>query len=423
MHIIDSLFIGHSHLREREWLIATDCVGGLTALPDENLESVPASLQHELAYHEISGRRQLRMIEATEVYLFYPQLLEQPGGAPGWNDPVYLYGSLYGPWPEVAGTNEAHIGVEGQLTVTRADLLDGLVRGAEYAFHYSRPGGESGPDARCFNLILPGDSENEIRRGAGIILTYPLLPATLITTDVSNEIVVSQLLYDLLSALKEDLIREKIGHPLREWTLPVPSRLTLEQELQSQGYTIKGEKAVRKTASGEGFKGFLTSVFGALMSEEVDLPPEGEVDEYFDLARRALQSLPGWPSPCGLALRECIKPAPARQRARPRPSPQIKTPRISSPPPPIATPQARPASGSPGEVPDWMRDFMTVHRRPNAPPSKLTLTTPLTPQRPQSFSGPEWMNDFEQSTPMKKTDEKPPQTSAGKTPDWMKDFE
>jgi hypothetical protein len=269
---------------------------------------------------------------------------------------------------------------------------------------------------------LPGDAESEIRRGAGIILTYPLLPAALITTDVSNEIVVSQLLYDLLSGLKEDLSREGIGHPLRQMTLPVPSRLTLEQELQSQGYTINGEKAVRKTASGEGFKGFLTSVFGALMSEEVDLPPEGEVDEYLDLARRALQSLPGWPSPCSLALRECLKPAPVRQRARPVPPPQIKTPRLSSPPPRMATPPARPPVGSPDEVPDWMRDFMTVHRRPNAPPSKLTSTTPLTSQRPQSSSGPDWMKDFEQNTP-KKTDEKPPRTSAGKTPDWMKDFE
>jgi hypothetical protein len=33
------------------------------------------------------------------------------------------------------------------------------------------------------------------------------------------------------------------------------------------------------------------------------------------------------------------------------------------------------------------------------------------------------MKDFAQSTPIEKTDEKTPRRSAGKTPDWMKDFE
>src|SRR5262249_54008691 len=56
--------------------------------------------------------------------------------------------------------------------------------------------------------------------------------------DVSNEIVVKQLLYDILIALKEDLERERIARPLRSMTIPVPSRFLLEQELQSQGYSI-----------------------------------------------------------------------------------------------------------------------------------------------------------------------------------------
>ena len=294
----------------------------------------------------------------SEVFLFDLQLLEQPAGAPGWNDPVYLYGRMYGPYPESAG--ERPVGVEGQLTLTRGDLLQGLVDEAAGAFRCAGTGDAEGQARRCFHMMLPGDAEAEIRGGSGLILSYPLLPAELITDDVSNEIVVSQLLFDMLSALKEDLEREQAEHPLRGLTLPVPSRASLEQQLRSQGYEIEGDTAFRKAASGEGFKGLLASVFGALTSESVELPPEADIDEMLDLANRVLKSLPGWPPPRAQALRERVRPAPARNNAGlVRPGP-YRTPQLTAPiPPPVRPPQPVRRSSEP---PEWMKDFMSAHQ-------------------------------------------------------------
>lgn len=102
-HLVASFVVGHRHLEERRWAVAVDGLGHLRALPCEDRGQLPAGLQSELAFHEMSGGQPPRLLEAGEVFLFNLQLLEQPAGAPGWNDPVYLYGKLYGPWPAGAG--------------------------------------------------------------------------------------------------------------------------------------------------------------------------------------------------------------------------------------------------------------------------------------------------------------------------------
>jgi hypothetical protein len=423
-HIIDSLFIGGRHLAERELAIAVDCLGNLRALPLDDIDTFPATARTELAYHEISGGGQRRLLEATEFYLFRPDLLEQPAGTPGWNDPVYLYGALYGPWPSADRKHAA--GIEGQLTITRGDLLEGLVRGAGHAFRYAGSGGAGARDARCFHLSLPGDREEEIRRGSGIILAYPLLPVELIQTDVSNEFVVSQLLYDILIALKEDLEREQIVHQLRSTVLPVPSRMTLERQLIAQGYEIKGNAAVKKTEAGGGFQGLLATVFGPLMSDRLALPPEGDADDFLNLAVAILNTLPGWPSPRIEALRRCEKPVSVEtyrnaQRRRAVESPQIRIPQPSV----IQRPtQVRPVRPS-NDPPDWMRDFITAHSSPGAPAPRLTSTAAVNRKSKSSAeSGTqelEWMKDF--APPAADKNRKPDKSEAQTKPDWIDDFE
>lgn len=383
-HVVDSFFVGARHLAAREWAVAVDAAGGMQTLPRDDGE-LSEAIQTELAYHEMTGGRG-RLLEASEVFLFSLELLEQPAGTPGWNDPVYLYGTLYGPHPAY----EQAPGVEGQLTITRGDLLEGLIRSADHAFRYSRPGAENKPP-RCFHLTLPADREEEIRQGAGIVLAYPLLPEELIRTDVSNEIVVKQLIYDILAAIKEDLERERVAHPLRSMVIPVPSRFTLEQQLMAEGYSIENGAAVKKAPGGEGFKGFLAGVFGSLMNDSLELPPEADVDEFLEIAGRVLNSLPGWPSPRAEALRMRVKPAPAeaqRNRRSAQPA-QIKIPQ-----PGEARPRApvRPIRQS-DEPPDWMRDFIAAHHRPNAASPRLTST--LGVKKPAPSPKPEWMKDFE----------------------------
>jgi hypothetical protein len=417
-HIIDSFFIGGRHLVERELAIGVDCLGNLRAMPLDDFDMFPVTARTELAYHDMSGGGQRRMLEATEFSLFRLELLEQPAGTPGWNDPVYLYGTLYGPWPSSDRKHAA--GIEGQLTITRGDLLEGMVRGSGHAFRYAGSDGKGGQDVRCFHLLLPGGREDEIRGGSGIVLAYPLLPAELTLTDVSNELVVSQLLYDVLVALKEDLEREQIVHPLRSIVLPVPSREILERQLMSQGYEIKGDAAVKKAEAGGGFQGILATVFGPFMSDRLELPPEGEPDEFLDLAVTTLNTLSGWPSPRIAALRSCVKPVPAEAyrnalTRRAAPAPQIRVPQ----PHMIQRPaQLRPVRLV-NETPDWMRDFIAAHREPGAPPPRLTSTSaPNLKSKAQEL---EWMKDFtpESADKHRKQDKSESQTK----PEWLDDFE
>jgi hypothetical protein len=415
-HVIDSFFIGGRHLVERELAVTVDCLGNLRAAPLDDLDTFPAAARTELAYDDMSGAGQRRMLEATEFFLFRPDLLEQPAGTPGWNDPVYLYGTLYGPWPSADRKHAA--GIEGQLTITRGDLLEGLVRGSGHAFRYAGAGGAR--DARLFHMLLPGDREEEIRRGSGFILAYPLFPPELILTDVSNELVVSQLLYDILFALKEDLEREQIAHALRSIVLPVPSRTTLERQLMSQGYEIKGGSAVKKAPSGGGFQGLLATVFGPLMSDRLELPPEGEADDFLNLAVTTLNTLPGWPSQRIAALRSCVKPVPAEAyrnalTRRAAHAPQIRTPRPSVN---RRSAPVRPVRSG-DEPPDWMRDFIASHREPGAPPPMLTSTSTL--DRKSAPPEMEWMKDF---APQPEDKHRKPDESESQTkPEWLDDFE
>src|SRR5262245_3166384 len=427
-HVIDSFFIGNRHLVERELAIAVDGLGNLQAILLDEADKLPAAVKTELAYHEMSGSSQRRRIEAAEFFLFRLELLEQPARVPGWNDPVYLYGTLYGPWP--ASVQSHPVGIEGQLTITRGDLLEGLVRGACHAFRYSGSDADGTLPVRCFHLLLPGDRDEEIRCGSGIVLAYPLFPPELILTGISNEIVVSQLLYDILSTLKEDLECERVAHPLRSMVLPVPNRMNLEQQLTSKGYEIKGDTAVKKVDAGAGFQGFLAAVFGSLMSERLDLPPEGEVDDFLNLATITLNALPDWPTSRILALRNCVKQvtAEAHRAAATRrtlSTQQIKTPQPGKAQQPAQLRQIRQVS----KPQDWMQDFIAAHHQPGAPPPRLTSTAVLKREsRSTSTDKSEvrntgWMKDFApQAQQAADKHEKPDKSEIETEPEWIDDF-
>ncbi|MCL4294543.1 MAG: hypothetical protein KJ077_02395 [Anaerolineae bacterium] len=425
-HVVDSFFLGNRPTSNREWIVMTDIAGALRALPADLSNTFPPSVQAEMAYHEVSGAVFGRMLEVEEFFLLDVQVLEQPADTPGPNDPVYLYGILYGPYSNI---EDAPISAtKGQLTITRADALAGLVQGAAHAFRYVNSADPGEPPSCCFHMMLPGDREEEIRHGQGIVLAYPLLPAELALSAASNETVVNQLLYDLLSALKEDLSREGIENLLCSMTLPVPSRSNLEYQLEFEGYTIKGDTAIREVSAGKGFGGLLASVFGTLTQERLDLPPQGNVDDFLKIARDALKALPGWPSPRAIALRERVKAVSTERRGAIEsisllPSREAGTPRPSSTPMRVRLP----AMSEAGETPAWMQDFIEAHRKPGAPPPKLTsIVGPRQHKephpKPSSAKKPDWMKDFEPDSPITRTG-KSNQSNPPDKPDWMKDFE
>lgn len=445
IHALDSFFVGGRHVSEREYVVTVDQSGDLNLLPGENKSEFPGELQSELSYSDMIGSGG-RLLDAIEFYIFNVQLLEQPGNAPGLNDPVYLYGTLYGPFPSETTLQPA--GLDGQLTVTRGDLLEGLIQSAKHPFGYSPDAGVSG---RSLHITLAGDREEEIARGAGIVMAYPMLPGDMVQTNPANELVVTQMLYDVLSALRADMIAEKVSSPLCKMTLPVPNRMLVEEQLKQRGYTIEGNTAVIKTTVTQGFQGFLASAFGSIMKDRLDLPPEGTLNEFLEIAERALKAFRGWPPKRIWALQQRIVPATAdirmraaRHTAPAEPPRVVKTPAA---PPPVQQAHNHSVSkprNAAGPMATWMKDFVDAHQKPGAPEpritsyaeqakaaAKLAANNPVrksTEQSAPSKKKAEWMNDFEAPVTTKKDTgakkEREKESSAPQSkPDWMKDFE
>lgn len=447
-HAIDSFFIGGRHLVEREWVVTIDSAGYLKATDGEKLGALPTEVQQDLAFNEVIGTAASRTLDSSHVYLFYLEALEQPPETPGLNDPVYLYGILYGPYP--SSSNESARGIEGQLTVNRIDMLAGLVDSAKFAFNYQSV--ISGTQTqRCFNLLLPGDREEEIAQGKGLVMAYPLMPAEVVMGEPWNEIVVSGLIFDLLSALKEDLEKEKINHPLRNTTIPVPNRAWVEQQLESNGWSVKGNTATRLPGANAGIPKMMSYALGTLIKDKMTIPPQGSIDDYIALAESTIKHLPGFPPTRLKALRNRVRAVSAEARAQ-----GSRSKSAPSSPARLPTGQAFPPQMGNAPAPrkaDWMQDFINKHRSSGAAETRLTMMSGLartaqakpaqntTKTDSKLIAKPDWMSDFdappagkenikpkeiEDSKNKEINDEKKTDKSAANrtsSNDWMKDFE
>jgi hypothetical protein len=407
VHAIDNFFTvdGEDLV---EWVVLVIGDGRLHAISLKQRSALPSHIQTQLAFNEVARASSARVLDAAEFYLFDLKVAEQPSDEPGPNDPVYLYGVLCGPYgPDVEGDPSS---VEGQLTLTRADLLEGVIRGANHAFRYANPGGGGGPASLCFHMTLPADREQQIHKGRGIALAYPLIPSELLTANPANEIVVNQLVFDMLTSMKNDMSKGNDQNPLRTQLLPVPSRVLLEQELVKQGFRIEGDSAV-KTPQATGMVGeLLLAVFGEYVQKKVKLPPEGTITQFADIAQKALTALAGWPSGRSLALQSRMKPAWAPAKPVPKAAIPISVPPepprvpVSVPPPPTPPPVSpapppRPNIYKPRSkgTPDWMNDFVDAHRKPGRAAPKLTRVEDVkpTPPKKEKRQQPDWMKDFE----------------------------
>ncbi len=399
-HIIDAFTLESRHVRATEWIVGVDFMGTLLASPADALGSLDSAARAELAYGEVSCRPR-RTINAEELYLFDLQLVEQSSDAQGTNDPVHLYGALQGPYPSALDHGATR--VEGQLTVTRADVLAGLASGAGHAWRY----GSSSETAvgRCLSLILPADRSEEIAAGRGLVLAYPLLPADLWMPAPANEVLVSQILFDLLAALQKDLGARNA------MALPVPNRTAFIAELESQGYQVEGDVATRR-AAGTGLRRALASVAAAFAGDKVTIPPEGKLDQFLAIAANAVTKLDAWPTPGQRALASLAQQVGASPRHQ-------GAPRWERPMAPLAeaAPAARPRAPRVvprPAVPEWTKDFMVGHQSPEG--------SYLTTSRPGPIAVPAaWAEDF--SAPRPKAPEPPSPAASAEAADWMKDFE
>src|SRR5262249_10208547 len=151
-------------------------------------------------FHEVSGGAR-RAIALDSVYLFEMRLLEQTPDCPGVNDPVHLYGTLLGPLTSDASIASPPIRrLEGQLTISRGDVLAGIVAGARWAFRCVDADGHR--LARVFSMLVGADRLDVVTQGQGAVIVYPLLglDGDLYATTPGNEEIVNRILYDLLFA-------------------------------------------------------------------------------------------------------------------------------------------------------------------------------------------------------------------------------
>jgi hypothetical protein len=419
-HVVDTFRLEAGHLLEQEWLVGIDAVGTVHVVPASQRDMLPAATRAQLTHHEVASGRTPRRIAAAELYFFAVDLVEHPSDAEGFNDPVYLYGHLSGPWP-----GDTPLRVPGQLTVTRGDMLAGLVHGAQDAFHYL-PTQESPSATRGYHALLPGDRPEVLAQGRGLVLAWPAVPPELQVGNASNGPMVARMLHDVLTQLQEDAHANGGPAPLAAMELPVPSRAMAIAELELKGYEVKGDVATLR----RNHPGLLTRMAEWLRAEKVKVPREATASEFIEVARRALDALPGWPTETERVLRALVRPGggaplpPASPRLAP-----AAVPAAQRPLPPRAPPK-------PPRPDDWMKDFLDAHAaaHPGAAKPKLTRAKPApSPAKPGPSS---WMADFghepaapassKPAPPARKRSEPAPAkapASGKKKPDWMSDFE
>jgi hypothetical protein len=422
-HAVDLLVLASPAGDAREWVIGTDALGSLLAVPASERAQLPASVQAQLAHHEVASGRRPRQLAARGLFLFAVELAEHPASDEGLNDPVYLYGTLSGPWGE-AGAQR----VPGQLALTRGDLLEGFVQGAPHAFRYAAPP-ERGEPPRAFHALLPGDRPELLAEGEGLVLAYPVVPAELQEGHAANGAQVASLLHDVLLQLQEDVRKGGGGGPLAalaSLALPVPSRALAIAELELDGWSVQGDVATRRSGR-RGLAGKVADWLGERMAVPREAPPS----EFLSLAGQALSALPGWPGEAQRALRARVHRGGAGAPAT-GPAPR------AAPAPMRPVPPRAPAA--PARKEDWMRDFLAVHAPAGGPPPRLTRMrqaparpAPPAPRGPGA-PRPEWLADFappqQGAAPAHAPRPAAPAAAApaaaapaAAAPEWMKDFE
>ncbi|HEY9678429.1 MAG TPA: hypothetical protein V6C76_10500 [Drouetiella sp.] len=306
--LLDNFFTGRSFGQHAEWILTTDQYGELQLRSAEYRNDLPSELRAQLAFNEVATGGRLRLLNVASLHVFRTQYINQPTNMAGLNDPMCLFGTIY----EVTlyGKDSALLsGVEGTLTVSRSDLLNGILDGAEYVFHLGNRN-EGSSDLPCFNCLLPADRVENVTRGHGGVLTYPLMPLDIEPGNTHNEAIILQLIYDVLSSLQKDLIEEGSDNFLTTKVIPVPSRIALEEDLRVNGFTINGDIAKRKRgADAKSQIPLLTALVDLFAAELVRLPPEAKPQELLNLAAQVISSIPGWPSNTSLATNKLCAPS------------------------------------------------------------------------------------------------------------------
>lgn len=149
-------------------------------IPATARRELSAKAQAQLAFDELTRRRRM-VIDADELFVLDAQLVELPPDVPGIDDPLYVYGTLRGPFP--AGIAAGARGFDGQLTISRGALLDGLRTGVAGVRVHPGPRRRPVRARRGAGRAAP----KVIASGRGLVLAFPVPPRITLDDDVANE--------------------------------------------------------------------------------------------------------------------------------------------------------------------------------------------------------------------------------------------
>lgn len=329
--------------------------------------ALPREVKNELACHRVSVP-QVRKMWFSDYALMNVKTLDTDEGEKGQRM-ARMSGTLF---------DDGQHG-EGELVLRVSELLYALCEAVQNPFRYS--------NGAFYGLALPGESEETLRQGRGLILAYAVPPAELRAAGVGNEEWMKMAFFECLQTIQNDMKEIKPKAPFSLMNLPVPSRSMLVAELKQQGYEIVQDRAVSNMNRGT-LAGRMLKMFGNLTGQGFTLPPEATLQDYLKLGRETLANV--------------FEPVPYRMKA------------LLPPPPPPTPPPPKP-------------EYMTVTTSPSIPKATPPAPTPQLPNTPAN----DWMNDFggggastSAPTPKKpKTYTPPPAPKPSGKPDWSKDFE
>ncbi len=369
-YVLDSFHLGGVG----EVMVGLDAAGALLLEPLDNPGERLPSIRAHLAHAEVATASK-RGLDAAPggLWLMALDLVEQLPDAPGVNDPIYLYGTLYMASGDGRGTR-------GQLTATRGDLLRGVLEGLPWAFRYPPDAHDRIP--RAFHALLPADRAEAIEGGHGLVLAYPAMDPALFGDHAGNELAVLAMLHDTLAALLADPERDGSARS----PLPVPDRAVFVSDLEARGWTIEEDEDGAAWATREPVEGgLLKRLFGG--KERLAIPPQATVELYAERVRAELGGLTGWPSRASRALFARVQSPYMGDTSR-RGVPVIAMPRPPAhEPPPPPPPRPPPADLIRARRDEWMQDFVGQHRQ------HQPRLTPLGAE-PRA-KRPDWMKDFE----------------------------
>ncbi|MBI2920443.1 MAG: hypothetical protein HYY18_05105 [Planctomycetes bacterium] len=277
--------------------VVLDAQGDLRLLRWSEKNRLPPTLQLDLNARSLAEIP--RAFECSQVFLFAFEHLENLGDTPGFNDPVALCGRLYGPFDLHPDRDSEVSRTPGRFCVSRADVLEGLVRGEPFVFYGAASGAAGEPPARAHHLMLPAG----LSEVATAVLAFPVYVRSRQSGD--NGLLAAGLAYDVLARLQDDLRRNGVRGALPDLVLPVPSRRRLEAGLRSKGYEIRGDTAWAPME--EPKRSWLRRLFDGMVRPREELPPEAALPEFLRIARTALDGMEGWPSVQATAIRRQIR--------------------------------------------------------------------------------------------------------------------